>query len=62
MYDSLEVLGLVFGASETEVKVQFRATYIIYHQYKQKTEQTGMTEEYSTTLFQLLNNAHSYLR
>ena len=60
MYDSLKVFGLGFGASETEVEVQFRAIYRIYHPDKHKTEQNGMED--ATTSFQILNNAHSYLR
>ena len=62
MYQLLEVLGLVLGALETEVKVKLRYMSIIYHQDKHKPEQTVITEEDSTTLFQILNNFCSYLR
>ena len=62
MYDLLKVLGLGFGASETEVKVQFRAISIIYYGENLKKEQNEMAEEGATKLFQILNNSHSYLR
>ena len=62
MYDSLKVLVRVFGASETEVKVQFWAMSRIYHPEKHKTEQTGMTKEDATTLFNIFKDAHSYLK
>ena len=52
MYDSLKVLGLGFGASETEVKVQFISMSRIYHPDKQKIEQTKIIEEDTTDLFQ----------
>ena len=50
MYSTLKLLGLGFGALETEVTVQFRAMSRIYHPKKYKTEQNGMTEENATTL------------
>ena len=59
MYDSLKLFGLGFGASETEVKVQFRTMSRIYHPYKHKTEHTGITDEDATTLFHIMSNAHS---
>ena len=62
MYDSLKVLRLGFGASETEVKVQFWAMSIIYYGENLKKEQNEMTEEGATKLFQILNNYHYYLR
>ena len=61
MYDLLRLLGLGFGASETEFNVQFWSMSIIYHPEQHKTKKSGMIEEYATTLFHILDNAHSYL-
>ena len=62
MYAWLELFGLVFGALETDVKVQFLVMSRIYHTDKQKTGHTGMTGEYETKLFQIFKNSHYYLR
>ena len=60
--DSFKVLGLGLGASESEVKLRFRALSRVYHPDKHNPEQTGKTQEEAVALFQLINNAHSHLR
>ena len=62
MWDSLKVFGLGLGASETEVKVKFRAMSRVYHPDKHNPDQAGMSNSQATAFFQLLNNAYSYLR
>ena len=62
LYDSLKILGLGFGASETEVKVQYRALCRIYHPDKHDPAKTGMSNEEASDFFKLINNAQAYLR
>ena len=62
MYDSLKVLGLGFGASETEVKVQYRALSRIWHPDKHDPARTGKTAKEAEEFFKLINNAHAHLR
>jgi hypothetical protein len=62
MWDSFRIFSLGIGASETEIKVQYRALSRIYHPDTHKPGQTGKTSEEATTFFQLINNAYSYLR
>ena len=44
MYDSLKVLGLGFGALETEAKIKFWTMSIMCHPDKHKTENIVMKE------------------
>ena len=44
IYDLLKVLGLGFGASKTEDKVQCWSMYRIYNPKKHKREHNGMTK------------------
>ena len=66
MYDSLEILDLGLGASEREVKLAYRRLASIFHPDPDKWEHsrhtTGMTLPETTTHFQMLNNAQSFLR
>ena len=62
LYNLLKVFGLGFGASETELQVQFWAISRIYYPEKYIHYQTIMTEEYATMIFQFWNNVHSHLR
>jgi hypothetical protein len=62
LYDSLKVLGLGLGASETEVKVSYRAMSRRFHPDKHDSSETGMSDAEATEFFQLINNANSFLR
>ena len=62
LHDSFKVLDLGIGASEMEVKVQFRKLSRIYHPDKHNSSQTGMANADATAFFQLINNAYSYLK
>ena len=59
---SLRILDLGLGASETEVKLKYRQLSQIYHPDKNNPTTTGLTTEEATEFFKLLNNAHAYLR
>ncbi len=61
MYDSLKVLGLGFGASETKVKVKYRALSQIWHPDKHYSLNTGKTYEETADFFKLINNAQTHL-
>jgi hypothetical protein len=58
---SFKVLGLGLGATETEVKMQYRALAQIYHPDKHNSAQTGLTHLEASQYFQFINNANSYL-
>ena len=62
MYDSLKILDLGYAASYSEVKAQFRSLARIYHPDKHDPTRTGMSDTEAKIFFQLLNNAHEYLR
>ena len=62
LYDSFKILGLGLGATETEVKVAYRALSRIYHPDKNDPSRTGMTNEEASEHFKLINNANQYLR
>ncbi len=62
MFQSLAILGLGLGASETEIKVRYRQLARKYHPDKNDTAITGLTTSEASTFFQLLNNAHQYLK
>ena len=58
---SFKALGLGLGATETEVKVAYRALARIYHPDKHDPAQTGMTHADASEYFKLINNAQAYL-
>jgi curved DNA-binding protein CbpA len=62
MFQSLTILGLGLGASETEIKVHYRQLARNYHPDNNDTAITGLTASAASTFFQLLNNAHQYLK
>ena len=62
MFHSLTILGLGLGASETEVKVHYRQLAQKYHPDKNIPATTGLNASEASTFFQLLNNAHEYLK
>ena len=64
MYDSLTIFNLGYGATITEVKAKYRSLARIYHPDKHPThrDRTGMTDDEAKKFFQLINNAHIYLR
>jgi hypothetical protein len=62
MSHSLKILGLGLGASETEIKIQYRQLARKYHPDKNDHAATGLTTEEATEFFKLLNNANDYLR
>ena len=62
MSQSLTILGLGFGASETEIKVHYRQLARKYHPDKNDPAITGLNASEASTFFQLLNNAHEYLK
>ncbi len=59
--DSFKVLGLGLGATEMEVKVQYRALSCIYHPDRHDPMRTGLTNEAAADFFKLINNAQAYL-
>ncbi len=62
MSQSLTILGLGFGASETEIRVHYRQLARKYHPDKNSPAITGLSASEASTFFQLLNNAHEYLK
>ena len=58
---SFKALGLGLGATETEVKIAYRALARIYHPDKHDPVRTGMTQVEASEYFKLINNAQSYL-
>ena len=61
MYNSLQIISLGFGSTETKVMNRFRMLLKIYHPDKHEQNQTGMTNEEAMHFFQLLNNAWMFL-
>ena len=62
MFHSLTILGLGLGASETEIKVHYRQLARKYHPDKNIPATTGLNASEASAFFQLLNNAHEYLK
>jgi hypothetical protein len=62
MSQSLTILGLGFGASETEIRVHYGQLSRKYHPDKNSPAITGLSASEASTFFQLLNNAHEYLK
>ena len=62
MFQSLTILGLGLGASETEIKVHYRQLAQKYHPDKNDPTITGLNTAKASSFFQLLNNAHQYLK
>jgi DnaJ-class molecular chaperone len=62
MFHSLTILGLGLGASETEIKVHYWQLARKYHPDKNIPATTGLSTSEASTFFQLLNNAHEYLK
>jgi len=58
---SFKALGLGLGATETEVKVAYRALARIYHLDKHDPMRTGMTHAEASEYFKIINNAQAYL-
>ena len=62
MYDSFKILGLSLGASERELKIQYRKLSRTYHPDSHNPTETGLSHEEAVQMFQHINNANSYLR
>jgi len=62
MSQLLTILGLGFGASETEIKVQYRQLARKYHPDENDPAITGLSASEASAFFQLPNNAHEYLK
>jgi len=62
MSQSLTILGLGFGASKTEIKVHYQQLARKYHPAKNDSAITGLSASEASAFFQLLNNAHEYLK
>ena len=62
MSQSLTILGLGFGASETEIRVHYRQLARKYHPDKNSPAITGLSASEASAFFQLLNSAHEYLK
>ena len=58
---SFKALGLGLGATETEVKVAYRALARIYHPDKHDPTRSGMTHVEASEYFKLINIAQAYL-
>jgi hypothetical protein len=62
MFQSLTILGLGLEASETEIRVHYRQLACKYHPDKNDPAITGLSASEASAFFQLLNNAHQYLK
>jgi len=62
MSQSLTILGLDFEASEAEIKVHYQQLAHKYHPDKNYPAITGLNASKASSFFQLLNNAHEYLK
>ena len=62
MSHSLMILGLGFGASETEIKVHYRQLACKYNPNKNDVTITGLTAAEASDFFKLLNNVQEYLK
>jgi hypothetical protein len=59
--DSLKALGLNSQATPSEIKHRFRRLSLIYHPDKY-SDAMQISKEQATAHFQLINNAHDFLR
>ena len=64
MYDSLKIFNLGYGATIAEVRAQYRSMARMYHPdcHRLYREQTLMSDAEATEFFQMINNAHEYLK
>ena len=62
MSQSLAILGLGFGASETEIKVHYQQLVCKYHPDKNDPAITGLNIPKASAFFQLLINVQGYLK
>ena len=62
MSHSLKILGLGLGASEMEIKRQYRQLGRKYHPDKNDTTVAGLTMTEASDFFKLLNNANEFLK
>jgi hypothetical protein len=62
MFDSLRIFNLGYAATYPEVKAEYRRLARIYHPDKHCSNETGMNDDDAKIFFQLLNNAHAYLK
>ena len=64
IYDSLAILGLTLQDDITERHIRRKYMELArkYHPDKNNPEESGRNHEEATQFFQLLNNAHTYLR
>ena len=62
MSQSLTILGLGFGASETKIRVHYHQLARKYHPDKNSPAITSLNASEASTFFQLLNNANKYLK
>ena len=60
--DSLCAFGLDIGTNGIEAKVKYRSLSRIYHPDVHDTEKTGLSHNKAQSFFQIINNAHSFLR
>jgi curved DNA-binding protein CbpA len=59
--DLFKVLGLDLGATETKVKVQYRAFSCIYHPDQHDPARARLTNKAAADFFKLINNVQAYL-
>jgi curved DNA-binding protein CbpA len=57
--DLFKLLGLGLGATEMEVKVQYRALSCIYHPNQHGPACTGLTNEAAADFFEIINNVQA---
>ena len=62
LWDSLRALDLGNTATYAEVKAQYRSMARIYHPDQHRPESTGMSNEQAKQFFQMINNAHEFLK
>jgi hypothetical protein len=64
VYDYLKILDLGLGAPKREIILAYQRLACLYHpdKWDQAWATTGMTLQETTEHFQLLNNAHAFLR
>ena len=62
MFQSLTILRLGLGASDTEIKVHYQQLARKYHPDKNDLAITGLSSSKVSAFFQLLNNVHEYLK
>jgi DnaJ-class molecular chaperone len=62
MFNSLAILGLGLGVSETKIKVHYQQLAHKYHPEKNNPTITGLSASEASDFFKLLNNTHEYLK